>query len=118
MIICFAGADELTGLVGLAGYARAEDAIICPFGPGCGVMVSRALEEGRTAQPRGVLGLFDPSARPCVRADELSFSAPLALWVEMLGNAEESFLQTKTWATVRRRVEKTNLRGQAEECAG
>jgi hypothetical protein len=81
-------------------------------------MITRALYEAKSPQPRGVLGLFDPSARPCVAADELSFSAPLALWEEMLGNAEESFLRTKTWETVRRRIAKTTEQGQPEACAG
>jgi uncharacterized protein (DUF169 family) len=118
VVICFAGPDELAGLVGLAGYARSDDAIISPFGSGCGVLITRALYEAQSPQPRGVLGMFDSSARPCVQADELSFSAPLALWEEMLGHAEESFLQTKTWAKVRRRIAQTAERGQPEECAG
>ena len=122
VILCFASPDELAGLVGLAGYARADDSILAPFGSGCGVLISRALYEAKNPQPRGVLGMFDPSARPYVQADELSFSAPLALWEEMLDNAEESFLQTKTWATLRRRIAKSNAqtaeRGQPEEGAG
>jgi uncharacterized protein (DUF169 family) len=118
VVLCFAGPDELCGLVGLAGYARADDAILSPFGSGCGVLISRALYEAQNPQPRGILGMFDPSARPCVAADELSFSAPRALWEEMLSHAEESFLQTKTWATLRRRIAKTAAPGQPEECAG
>lgn len=118
VIICFASPDELAGLVGLANYAREDDAVQVPFGSGCGVMVGRPLEEMDRPQPRAYLGTFDPSARPYVAADELSFSAPLPLWLEMLGNAEESFLQTKTWATLRRRIAKTAERGQPEECAG
>jgi uncharacterized protein (DUF169 family) len=114
VIICFAGPDELAGLVGLAGYARAEDAVVVPFGSGCGVMVTQPLAEAKRPQPRAYLGLFDPSARPCVEADELSFSAPLALWLEMLGNAEESFLQTPTWAKLRRRIAETAERSGEE----
>ena len=118
VIICFAGPDELAGLVGLANYARQEDAVLLPFGSGCGVMVGRPLEEADRPRPRAYLGALDSSARPYVPADELSFSAPLALWLEMLSNVEESFLQTKTWATLRRRIAKTAERGQPEECAG
>ncbi len=118
VIICLAAPDELAGLVGLANYARPEDAVLLPFGSGCGVMVGRLLEEGDQPRPRAFLGALDPSARPCVPADELSFSAPLALWLEMLSNAEESFLHTKTWATLRRRIAKAAEGGQPGECAG
>jgi uncharacterized protein (DUF169 family) len=104
VIIYFGVPDELAGLVGLAGYARAEDAVICPFGSGCSGIVTRPLEEAKGEQPRAVLGMFDPSARPFIGVNELSFAAPLTLWEEMLGNAEESFLQTKTWEKVKSRI--------------
>lgn len=104
VIICFAAPDELAGLVGLAGYGRAADAVIVPFGSGCSTMVSQPLLEAQHSPPRACLGLFDPSARPCVAAEDLSFAAPLALWQEMLGNAEESFLSTPTWARLRKRI--------------
>lgn len=104
VIICLAGPDELSGLVFLAGYARAEDAVTVPFGSGCGTLVPYPLAEAKREFPRAVLGLFDPSARPCVAADELSFAAPLALWEEMLGAAGESFLTTRTWSRVQRRI--------------
>ena len=104
VILCFAGPDELAGLVGLANYAREEDAVSLPFGSGCGTTISRALEEADQPLPHGFVGLLDPSARPYIQADELGFSAPLALWEEMLGNAEESFLQTKSWAVLCRRI--------------
>lgn len=104
VIICFANGDELAGLVFLAGYAREEDAAIVPFSSGCGSIVVHPLREGRGTLPRAVLGMFDPSARPCVRAEELTFAAPVALWEEMLQNASESFLKTPTWAKLRARI--------------
>lgn len=104
VVICFGSADELAGLVGLANYHRVEDAVICPFGSGCGSAVARPLVEARTEQPRAVLGMFDPSARPFLPPDHLSFAAPVALWTEMLENARESFLQRGAWAKVRKRL--------------
>jgi len=81
----------MAGLLGLAEYARAEDALIAPFGSGCSTLVTYPLAEGKRALPRAVLGIFDPSARPDLAPEELSFAAPLALWEEILGNAEDSF---------------------------
>jgi len=106
VLSCFATPDELAGLVFLAGYARADDAIHVPFSSGCGSLVAWPLNESERPQPRATLGMFDPSARPFMPAGELSFSTPLALLEEMLGNAEESFLSTPTWAKLRRRITK------------
>ncbi|HEY3397379.1 MAG TPA: DUF169 domain-containing protein [Armatimonadota bacterium] len=104
VIIVFAGADELAGLVFLAGFGREDDAVISPFASGCSALVARPREEARRGLPRAVLGLFDPSARPCVPPDELSFAAPRALWEEMVAGAAASFLSTETWSRVRRRI--------------
>jgi uncharacterized protein (DUF169 family) len=104
VVICFAGPDELCGLVSLAGFERADDAVLSPFGSGCSALVSRPLAEAQHDPPRAILGGFDPSARPYLAADELSFAAPAALWAEMLKNMEESFLITPTWAKIRRRI--------------
>jgi hypothetical protein len=104
VIICFAGADELAGLIGLAGYTRADDAVTAPFGSGCSTLVSLPLAEARRDPPRAVLGMFDPSARPYLASNELSFAAPLSMWEEMITNAPESFLTTPTWAKTRKRI--------------
>lgn len=104
VLFTFASPDELAGLVCLANYARPEDAVLCTFGSGCGTLITRPLLEARRDPPRAILGLFDPSARPCVPADRLTFSAPLVVWEEMFANAAESFLKTGTWSKVRRRI--------------
>jgi hypothetical protein len=105
VVIYFGSADELAALVFLANYARAEEAVITPFGSGCSSTLTRPLLEAQREHPRAILGLFDPSARPHLGSDEFSFAAPAALWEEMLGNAEESFLRTPTWDRLRRRIE-------------
>lgn len=105
LVIIYLGiADELSGLVGLANFARAEDAVIAPFGSGCSSIVTKPLLEAQTPQPRAVLGMFDPSARPFVAREELSFAAPRSLWEEMVRGVGESFLQTETWSQVARRL--------------
>jgi uncharacterized protein (DUF169 family) len=106
VIVCLGTPDELSALLGLANYAREDEAVITPFGSGCNSLFSRPLREAAQPQPRAVLGLFDPSARPYVGSHELSFAAPLAVWEEMVSNAGESFLRTATWAVLRRRIER------------
>lgn len=104
----------MAGLLGLAEYARAEDALIAPFGSGCSTLVTYPLAEGKRALPRAVLGIFDPSARPDLAPEELSFAAPLALWEEILGNAEDSFLSTLAWARLRTRAQEGGGGGRIE----
>jgi uncharacterized protein (DUF169 family) len=106
VVICFPTPDELAGLAMLAGYARSDDAVICPWASGCGSLITRPLLEGQSTEPRAAVGLFDPSSRIFMREHEMSFAAPRVLWEEMLGNAEESFLKTETWAKLRRRIAK------------
>ena len=103
VIICFAGPDELSGLGWLAGFARSDDVLIAPFGAGCGTIVAYPLAEAQRDLPRAVLGMFDPSARPYLAPDELSFAVPVGLWREMLGHAEESFLTRSSWGKIRQR---------------
>jgi hypothetical protein len=104
-ITCVGLADELSALVFLANFARAEEAVLAPFSSGCGALVTRALLEAEKPEPRAILGIFDPSARPYLGPEELTFTAPRALWEEMLGNAEESFLKTPTWQRLKKRIE-------------
>lgn len=104
VIICLATPDQLSGLVMLAGFARDEDAVVCAWASGCGSIISRPLLEAQREQPRAVVGLFDPSSRLFLPENEMTFAAPRALWEEMLGNADDSFLGTETWAKVRKRI--------------
>ena len=51
-----------------------------------------------------VLGMFDPSARPCVPVDMLSFAVPMKKFMQMIGYIEESFLITPTWQKVIKKI--------------
>ncbi len=48
--------------------------------------------------------MFDVSARPCVPAGTLSFTAPLPLFERMVANMDERFLITESWDKVRKRI--------------
>jgi hypothetical protein len=50
------------------------------------------------------MGLFDPSARPYVDRNLLTFAVPFRLFIRMAGNVPESFLVTRTWETLRKRI--------------
>jgi hypothetical protein len=103
--IFFAPADVLSGLFTLANYDDMRpDTVITPFGAGCSSIIHWPLHEAKTDNPRGVLGMFDVSARPCVPADTLTFAVPMAKLQRMMKNMDESFLITDSWKKVRTRI--------------
>jgi len=52
--------------------------------------------------------MFDVSARPCVGADELTLAAPMKKFTRMVHNLEESFVITRSWEKVMRRLKKAD----------
>ena len=64
------------------------------------------LDEFKSDNPKAVLGLFDPSARVCVKPDLLTFSIPWPKFISMLENMDKCFLTTALWETVTKRMKK------------
>ena len=109
VIIFFAAPDVLSGLFTLANFDEREiQGVIAPFGAGCTTIVAYPLQELKSEAPRAVLGMFDVSARPCVPANILTFAVPWPKFVRMADNMKESFLITKSWDKVRKRMGKDN----------
>lgn len=103
--IFFATPDILSGLFTLANFDQTEpNATFTPFGPGCGTIIHHPYFEKDSSRPRAVIGLFDPSARPCVKPDILTFSVPLVKLARMTAYMDESFLITGTWEKMKRRI--------------
>jgi uncharacterized protein (DUF169 family) len=105
VVIFFARPDALAGLFTLASFDEAETSgVIAPFSAGCGSVVEYPYLEKGSTSPRCVIGMFDPSARPYVEPDRVSFAAPVEKFVRMVENMEESFLITPTWKKIRDRI--------------
>jgi hypothetical protein len=105
VVIFFAQPDVLAGLFTLANFDEAEvNGVFAPFSSGCGSIVLYPYLEGRSARPRGVIGMFDVSARPFIPANVLSFAVPMNKFVRMIDNMEESFLITASWKKVQKRI--------------
>lgn len=97
--------DTLSGLFTWASFdSTAEDAVICPFGAGCTSIFYYPYREALQPAGRAVLGMFDPSARKCLSPALLSFAVPMNTFEKMIGQAEETFLITDTWQTIRKRM--------------
>jgi uncharacterized protein (DUF169 family) len=108
VVIFFATPDMLSGLFTLANFDQTDpNGTFCPFAAGCGSIIHYPYLEGLTDRQRAVIGMFDPSARPCVPENILTFAVPVKRFERMIGFMEESFLITGTWTTVERRINKT-----------
>jgi uncharacterized protein (DUF169 family) len=111
VVIFFANPDVLAGIFTLSGFEEAErDSVIAPFAAGCGSIVLYPYLEKDRKQPRGVIGMFDVSARPYVPKENLSFSVPMNKFQRMVNDMEESFLTTQSWAKVNKRIKSTKRR--------
>jgi len=105
VVIFFARPDVLSGLFTLAGFDVSQPyGVIAPFSSGCGAIVQNPYLEKDSSEPRGIIGMFDVSARPYVRSDELTFAAPMNKFETMIENMEESFLITESWKMVQKRI--------------
>jgi uncharacterized protein (DUF169 family) len=105
VVIFFAVPDVLSGLFTLANYDQSEpNGTFTPFGAGCGSIVHYPYLEKDSDRPRAVIGMFDPSARPCVPPGTLTFSVPMVKFVKMISYMDESFLITDSWKKVRKRI--------------
>lgn len=105
VVIFFARPDTLSGLFTLANFDEVEpQAVIAPFGAGCGSIVHHPYQELAADRPRAVLGMFDVSARPCVDGDLLTFAVPWPKFTRMVDYMDESFLITDSWCAVKARM--------------
>jgi hypothetical protein len=104
--IFFAQNDVLAGLFTLCNFDQSiAEGVFAPMSSGCGSIFSYPYMERNAPQPRGVIGMFDPSARPFVAKDTLSFAVPVTKLVSMLNDMDESFLTTKTWQSIQKRID-------------
>lgn len=107
-VIFFARGEALSGLFTLANFDQVDPGgVICPFTSGCGSVILYPWIEQQKENPRAVLGMFDPSARPCVPVDTLTFTVPMKKFVRMVADMEESFLITETWKKVAKKIERS-----------
>lgn len=104
-VVFFASPDMLSGLCTWAFYDNdADDAVVTKFASGCAAVVAFATTENRKGGRRCFLGMFDPSARPLVPKNELTFTVPMSRFREMLLTMADSALFQKAFSVVKRRI--------------
>jgi uncharacterized protein (DUF169 family) len=104
VVIFFDVPDVISGLFTLANFDRIEENVKAPFGSGCSSIVLYPYLEKMSKDPKCILGSFDISARPYINRNMLSFSVPFSRFQEMVRNMDESFLITKSWERIRKRI--------------
>lgn len=105
-VLFFATPDILSGLVTWAYFDNnANDCVTSMFGSGCSAIVTQAVVENSRNGKRTFLGFFDPSARPYVEADILSYVIPMSRFKEMYTTMRESCLfDTHAWGKIKNRI--------------
>ena len=90
---------------GFDGYDNdADNAVVTKFASGCAAVISFATTENRRGGRSCFLGMFDPSARPLVPKNELTFAVPMSRFEEMLKTMADSVLYQKAFSVVKRRI--------------
>ena len=109
VVAFFCTPDAISGLHTLASFDTiGPHDVIAPFGSGCDGLISSAFKELSSGEPKAVMGLFDPPARACVKADLLSFSIPGPKFVTKLENMDDCFLNTYIWEKIQNRMKPTS----------
>ncbi|MFH0967421.1 MAG: DUF169 domain-containing protein [Methanobacteriota archaeon] len=108
VVIFFARPEVLSGLFTLANFDQADPfGVITPMGAGCSSVVHYPWHEQQSNNPRAVIGMMDPSARPCVPLDTLTFAVPMKKFIAMIRDMKESFLITPAWDRVKKKIEQS-----------
>jgi uncharacterized protein (DUF169 family) len=105
LVVFFGRGETLCGLNQLATFVTNDfEAVQSPFGAGCSNMVTWPLRYLAQGKLKAVLGGWDPSDRKFFKPDELSFTVPWEMFRRMAERWPESFLTTKTWSIVRKKI--------------
>jgi len=105
LVAFFARPEVLSGLHQLAVFVTNDPEVVAsPWGAACTGLITWPLKYLAQGDNRAVLGGWDPSARKFFKTDELTFTVSNAMFTQMLERFRESFLTTKTWQTVRKKI--------------
>ncbi len=107
-ILFLATPDILSGLLSWTYFDNnSADAVCTPFGSGCSATITQAVVENSRNGDRTFLGGFDPSVRPCLDPDHLTFMIPLSRFRKMYETMRSSCLfDTHAWRKVRERIDR------------
>ena len=105
-LLFLATPDVLSGLSAWAFYDRNEsDVVSSMFGSGCSSVVTQTINENSNDGYRSFIGFLDPSVRPNVEANELTFTIPMSRFRVMYRTMRDSCLfDAPAWKRVLERI--------------
>ncbi len=105
LVIFFGRPEVLSGLHQLATFLTDDfHAVQSPFGSGCANIVTWPLKYIEEGKLKAVIGGWDPSDRPFMKTDELTFTVPFSMYRMMLDRWRESFLTAPAWKTAAKKI--------------
>lgn len=106
-VLFYANPDMLSGLCGWAFFDNNHnDAVVARFGSGCSTVVSMTVAENARQGHQCFIGMLDPSVRPWVGENELSFTIPMSRFTEMMKTMRQCFLfDAPAWQRLKARME-------------
>jgi uncharacterized protein (DUF169 family) len=105
VVTFFARAEVIAGLNQLATFVTNDfQAVSSPFGAGCTNIVTWPLKYLSEGKLKAVIGGWDPSDRKFLKTDEITFAVPYEMCKRMIARWPESFLNTKTWTMVKKKI--------------
>lgn len=110
MLTFFSRPESIAGLNQLATFVTNDfEAVQSPFGAGCSNIVTWPLRYLGQGKLKAVLGGWDPSDRQFMKPDEITFTVPFEMFIRMVDRWPESFLTTKTWEGIRKKILKSRV---------
>ncbi len=108
LISFFTRPEPLNGLHQLAAFVTNNPEVVAsPWSAACGSLAVWPLHYLEKGKSKAVVGGWDPSARKFFKTDELSFTIPFSMFIQMLNQYNDSFLKTKTWENVHKKINKS-----------
>ena len=108
LVTLFSRPESLSGLHQLAAFVTHDpEVVVSPWSAACGSLVIWPLHYLSKGMNKAVIGGWDPSARKFFNTDELSLTVPFEMLPEMIDRFDESFLKTKTWANVKKKINRS-----------
>jgi uncharacterized protein (DUF169 family) len=108
LVSFFSRPESIAGLNQMATFVTNDFEAVCsPFGAGCSNLVTWPLKYLAEGKLKAVLGGWDPSDRNFLKPDEITFTMPWEMFVRMVQRRQESFLMTKTWEGIRKKIERS-----------
>jgi uncharacterized protein (DUF169 family) len=102
IVIFFANADQLSGLVHLLHYKSPDidDLIVTRFMSGCGSIVTLPMKYKNEGKVKAVWGMHDISVRLRIPKDLTTITMPYNLLIDIYNEIDSSFLITKNWENI------------------